>query len=77
MADVNFSKSDIRGEGAVPHSDMTAVKFDDPDEVIVGNEMGDPKENEYCRPDSEASMKILNGPRKRRIRSGRTLRAGQ
>lgn len=70
--DVNFSKSDCCGEGAISKKDTTCVKFDT-DCEIIGNTMGTPKKGEYL---DNVGTKILNGPRKRRTQSGRTLRAG-
>ena len=70
--DVNFSKSDCCGEGAISRTDTTCVKFDT-DNYNVGNNMGAPKQSEFL---DNTGTKILNGPRKRRTQSGRTLRAG-
>jgi hypothetical protein len=70
--DVNFSKNDCCGEGAISHKDTTAVKFDT-DCEMVGNNMGTPKSSEYL---GGTGNSVLNAPRKRRNQSGRTLRAG-
>ena len=72
--DVNFSRSDICGEGAVPRPDTDCVKHDEAYEQIVGNNFGAPKKGEIASGDA---MKTLNSPRKRRTQSGRTLKAGQ
>jgi len=70
--DVNFSKSDCCGEGAISHKDTDCVKFDT-DDYNVGNNMGTPKKSEYL---GGTGNSVLNAPRKRRTQSGRTLRAG-
>lgn len=70
--DVNFSKSDVTGEGALSKKDTVCVKFDT-DCEITGNNMGTPKKSEYL---DNTGCSVLNAPRKRRTQSGRTLRAG-
>lgn len=70
--DVNFSKSDCCGEGAISRKDTTCVKFDT-DNYNVGNNMGAPKQSELT---GGVANSVLNAPRKRRTQSGRTIRAG-
>jgi hypothetical protein len=72
--DVNFSKSDCCGEGAIKASDRqkSGAKFDGNDPEIVG-QMMDPKPSEYL----DGGTKALLSPKKPRTSSGRTIRAGR
>jgi hypothetical protein len=69
-----FSKNDVCGEGAIngTQDQKKAVIYDVPEEASVGN-FGCPKEGELVT-DNKWN---LHDTRKRRINSGRTLKAGQ
>lgn len=72
--DVEFSKSDCCGEGALKATDAQKMQSycDSGSDEIVGQFMA-PKKSELF----QDNTKFLTNPRKRRTTSGRTLRGGK